>query len=890
MMKRLFVTFLSVFCLALTTEAQLKIDFNMSGRSEAEGLEPGYTAWAIGRETSAQASFEQADGSTMTIKLSAVPGLAGNAICTKYWKQGVVNYGYKLLADACLSIELLEPGVSNDYVDVTQGASGIRLEVSGLAAGEHSLMAYHNAVDGWTAGLPPVMVKVNGSVVAENIPQTCRAVRQSDSGYSYITFKCAEGETVTIDYISVPQAGSTYSATAVTINALVFDESNPLTQAFNPYPANNDRHADADNGQITLRWSPAPVAVKHHVMIGTEPGVLKEQAIQTDTTYIFKDLNTIDTYYWRIDEEDAAGRIHKGEEWNFRKRQLAFPGAEGYGKYATGGRGGIVYHVTNLNHDHNPGSLLYGLVDLKGPRTIVFDVAGMIDMGFEAVFVNPYATIAAQTAPGKGICIRRSNLNIGSETICRFLRAKHGYGDTGNALGITGADHSIIDHTTAAWGTDETFSSRGAKNITFQNSMIAEALGIADHKNYASGKNHGFAATIGGSIGTFSHNLLVNCNGRNWSMGGGLDGEGKAAGELDMFNNVCYNWHGRTTDGGARLMQFVNNYYKMGPDTENPVLFTAQNELGGHRAQFAYVSGNLRINKDGSVTKDQKNVTYNATGDYPEETWYDVPFFPSEATIHSANDAYKIVTSDAGATMPCRDEQHLRLIKETIEGSWTYKGSRSGIRGEIDHEDDCGGWEAYPEETRPADYDTDQDGMPDWYERICGSDPGVADNNSDPDNDGWTLLEDYLEFMANPYIVLKSGENGSMNLTEHFKGFTKTPVFAIEIVDGGDCLKASVDGNTLNITTSEANGMAVMKATVTDGDGTVYSRRISVAVTDGTTGISQATDDFDNADIVRREFFTVDGKSVVTMKKGEVYIMKATTSEGEVKTFKVIKN
>lgn len=161
--------------------------------------------------------------------------------------------------------------------------------------------------------------------------------------------------------------------------------------------------------------------------------------------------------------------------------------------------------------------------------------------------------------------------------------------------------------------------------------------------------------------------------------------------------------------------------------------------------------------------------------------------------------------------------------------------------------------------------------------------------NSGMDNDGWTLLEDYLEFMANPYIVLKSGENGSMNLTEHFKGFTKTPVFAIEIVDGGDCLKASVDGNTLNITTSEANGMAVMKATVTDGDGTVYSRRISVAVTDGTTGISQATDDFDNADIVRREFFTVDGKSVVTMKKGEVYIMKATTSEGEVKTFKVIK-
>ena len=134
--------------------------------------------------------------------------------------------------------------------------------------------------------------------------------------------------------------------------------------------------------------------------------------------------------------------------------------------------------------------------------------------------------------------------------------------------------------------------------------MIAEALGIADHKNYAAGTNHGFAATIGGERGTFSHNLLVNCAGRNWSMGGGLDGNGNAAGELDMFNNVCYNWWKRTTDGGAKWMQFVNNYYKMGPDTRRTELFIAQNEGGGERTQFAFVDGNIRENKNHSLTHD----------------------------------------------------------------------------------------------------------------------------------------------------------------------------------------------------------------------------------------------------------------------------------------------
>ena len=886
-------TILSAFLLGvvLPCSAQLKIDINNSNRAVSEGLEPGYTAWTFGRQVSAEETFAYPGNADVTIKMSSVPGLSGNAVRTNYWKQGVVNLGYKLLADGAYVIELEDPtGSSNDYVDVKSGSSGIRLEVTGLSAGEHTLLAYHNASEGWTAGLPTLMVKVNDKVVSQGVIQTCRATKESDSGQSYISFSCAAGETVTIDYISEPKDGEPYSATAVTINAMVFDESNPLTQAKNPYPANNDVHVNADDGTCMLQWQPALTAVKHHVMVGTTSGELKEMAVVADTVYTLTDLSPLSTYYWRIDEENASGQIFKGTEWTFRKRQLAFPGAEGYGRFATGGRGGEVYHVTNLSNDRTPGSFIYGLVDLSGPRTIVFDVSGIIDMGFKAVFANPYVTIAPQTAPGKGICIKHSNLNIGSESICRFLRARRGYGDTGNALGTTGADHTIIDHTTAAWGTDETFSSRGAKNITFQYSMIAEALGIADHKNYETGKNHGFAATIGGSIGTFSHNLLVNCNGRNWSMGGGLDGEGKAAGELDMFNNVCYNWHGRTTDGGARLMQFVNNYYKMGPDTDNRFLFTAQNEMGGHRAQFAYVSGNVRINKNGSVTHDKKGETYTAQGDYPEETWYDEPFFPSEATIHSAFDAYKIVTSEVGATMPCRDDQHLRVVRETLEGSWTYKGSRSGIRGEIDHEDDCGGWEAFPEEIRPANYDTDQDGMPDWYEKITGSDASVVDNNADPDNDGWTLLEDFLEFMSHPYVVLKPGASAAIDMQKHFCGFTQTPVYSYNIKQGEMLIETNVGDKWLNIKALNGFGVAVVTMQVVDGEGTSYSRRFSVAVTDDETALQHPTVDFNTIEAKSREFFTLDGRKVTQMHPHETYLMKVTDVSGHVHTVKIIKN
>jgi hypothetical protein len=660
-------------------------------------------------------------------------------------------------------------------------------------------------------------------------------------------------------------------------------------------------HTDADSKSITLKWTAANEGVAQHAIYwaldsASVADAAAPAATQTATEFTLSNVYSMNTYYWRVDEIDASGNVTKGNIWKFKPRQLAFNGAEGYGRFAQGGRGGVVYHVTSLSNENVPGTLYYGLKNTEmGPRTIVFDVSGIIDFGFEAIFIQPYVTLAGQTAPGKGICIKGSNINIGSDNICRHMRFKHGYGDTGNAMGLSGSNHTIVDHTTAAWGTDETVSGRGAKNISFQYSMIAEALGIADHKNYGEGTNHGYAATIDGKVGSWHHNLLLNCAGRNWSMGGGMDGENRPIGQLDLFNNVVYNWNSRTTDGNAHEVNFVGNYYKMGPDTRHKVLITQDFEgaINPEGTNKAYVSGNIRENKDGSLSTDKLNDTYNRRasngGAIPTgyETFVNEPLFPSYATIHTAQDAFKIVTSEAGATMPMRDDQHLRVVDETIDGTYTYVGSRSGIKGEIDHENDCGGWEVYPEESRAADFDTDQDGMPDWYEKLAGTNPAAADNNNDPDQDGWTALEDYLEFMAHPYIVINPNSQTTFDAAPWFRGFKKTsPEYSI--ATGSDLFTASVSGSVINVKTNGNGGIGIITMKVKDNAGTTHEKRLSVAVTGETTGINNVWSE-ENIDVAKREFFTLDGKQATTFRQNDIYIMKVTDKNGKVYTMKAIR-
>ena len=578
----------------------------------------------------------------------------------------------------------------------------------------------------------------------------------------------------------------------------------------------------------------------------------------TNTEYTVSGLNSKTRYYWRVDEVEENGKVHKGLVWSFQPRQLAFPEAEGYGRYAIGGRGGRVYHVTSLSGGEEEGTLLYGLTKIDEPRYIVFDVSGIIELDFSSHFTKPYAYIAGQTAPGKGICIKASNINIGSDVICRHIRFKRGLGvygeNTGNAMGMSGANHAIVDHCTAAWGTDETVSGRGALNVSFQYSIISEALGIAGHKNYADGTNHGYAATIDGRIGSWHHNLLVNCAGRNWSMGGGMDANNIPIGGLDLFNNVVYNWKSRTTDGNCHMVNFVGNYYKMGTDTGHKVLFTQQfeNAINPLGTDQAYVSGNIREEKNHSLTYDKQGDTYNANGNIPTDYDYVVssPLFESYATIHSAEDALKIVTSYAGATMPMRDEHHVRNVRETLDGTWTYKGSKSGIKGEIDNEADItehpGGWESYPEEHRATDWDTDQDGMPDWWEQAVGSNPSEANQNDDPDDDGWTLLEDYLDFVAHPYIMVPAGTTGSLDVKPFFAGFygqngsSVTPTYHVNSSNG--LFTVSINESLLTAVAGNTGGVGTASVTVNDGSSS-FTQHIGVVVTGAASGIHTLVND-----------------------------------------------
>ena len=337
-------------------------------------------------------------------------------------------------------------------------------------------------------------------------------------------------------------------------------------------------------------------------------------------------------------------------------------------------------------------------------------------------------------------------------------------------------------------------------------------------------------------------------------MGGGMDGQNRPIGGLDLFNNVVYNWNKRTTDGNCHAVNFVNNYYKMGPDTKRTELFIMQFELptdvADGRTNTAYISGNIRENKNHSQTSDKKGDTYTATGYVPTDYEYmvDSPLFESYATIHTAEEAMKIVTSYAGATMPCRDEHLQRNVRETLDGTYTYVGSKSGIKGEIDNEADItehpNGWEIYPEEQRAADWDTDQDGMPDWYEQCIGSNPSVANPNDDPDGDGWTLLEDYLEFVAHPYIVIEPNGQGSFDLKPFFAGFygqngnSVTPTYSLEDGIATGLYAPSINGSTLTVCATQPDTQSVGQFNITVNDGeTSWSQRFGVAVTGASTGI-----------------------------------------------------
>lgn len=880
-MKRISLWLLGTLC-TLSLNAQ-KIDFNLPGK-ESQSLEDGYANWALGRTASGEATFTSNEGNAVSIKVESVEGTEGNAVFCNWWKDGVTRYS-KLVSDGIYPIIL---GSDNNYTWSSSKPMGLKFTISGLSAGKHTLTAYHNNTDGkLSPSYPTVKVVVDGTTLQQGIAQTIRAEKTADAGMSHVQFQVTEGKPVVVEYISEPQEGTTYINTSVAVNALLFDQTNPKTQAANPQPAHQDFHADADSKSITLTWTPAQAATLHHVMVGTDAANLQQVGTTTQPQYTLQQVSNMNTYYWRIDEEDATGTRYEGEVWSFRPRHLAFPGAEGYGRFAIGGRGGSVYHVTSLDDnpsDPQPGTLRYGIVCEKGPRTIVFDVSGYITLKARLTCSDKYVTVAGQTAPGKGIILRGAPFGMNSDGITRFLRIYRGYASTEeeqnrglDGFGMAGADHAIMDHCTIAWTTDEGFSSRGAKSITLQRTMIAEALNCADHPNYGSGACHGYAATIGGGqgsgVGSFHHNLLAHCEGRNWSLSGGLTGGGAYDGAHDVFNNVVYNWGGRATDGGSHEINFVNNYYRMGEATSQKYLLRLQLEGTGTGTQSAYVSGNIREEKNGTLTQDKLNTTYRYETSGGQvvnwEPFVTAPFFPSYATIESAEEALRNVLSDVGCNMPSPTAHEERIVQETLNKTYTYKGSKTGKKGLIDREADAGGYEEIGSETREADYDSDADGMPNWWEKLHGLDPQVADNNSDANGDGYTALEEYLNWMAEPHYFIQPGASRSIPLSPLFAGYSQAALYSASA--DKDNYQALINGAVLTVKAAQREETTTIEVTCEEGSHH-YTRHINICVSGTGTGITHPTTSGQTEH--RAAQYTLGGTPVKAPRKGSLIITK----------------
>ena len=240
-------------------------------------------------------------------------------------------------------------------------------------------------------------------------------------------------------------------------------------------------------------------------------------------------------------------------------QQLAFPGAEGYGRFALGGRGGQVLFVTNLN-DEGPGSLR-AAIEAQGPRIIVFKVSGTIELQADLRIVHPRITIAGQTAPGDGICLRKYPLTISADhAVVRFIRVRLGdeAGRKVDGIGVSDAAHVMVDHCSISWTLDEAVNTyHGTKNITVQWCLISESLHDSRLR-----EGHGFAASLGGVNTSYHHNLLANNAGRNPSIAGE---KSNPTINLDFRNNVVFNWQHRRLDGRPESINVVNNYYKAGP-------------------------------------------------------------------------------------------------------------------------------------------------------------------------------------------------------------------------------------------------------------------------------------------------------------------------------------
>lgn len=426
----------------------------------------------------------------------------------------------------------------------------------------------------------------------------------------------------------------------------------------------------------------------------------------------------------------------------------AFPGAEGGGMYTTGGRGGKVLYVTNLSDDGKKGSFRWA-VTRHYPRIVVFAVSGTIELQKKLSIKTDSLTIAGQTAPGAGICIKGYPVKIDADNvIVRYMRFRMGDETMQEADAFEGQfrKNIIIDHCTVSWGTDEQASFYGNENFTFQWSMVVESLNNSVH---AKGE-HGYGCIWGGKNATFHHNLIANNNSRNprFDHPGIYKEVANIAdhrGNVDFVNNVIYNWYNHASYGGEEgCFNVVNNYYKAGPASKR-----AQTILQPYATKKAdcgkfYVSGNVLHGNDAVKADNMKGIDMGeCVGQNPIA---DKPFeMKGTLSVQSAEDAFVSVVAKAGASL-VRDAVDARIAADVLAGTGTITGSVSKRPGIIDTQADAGGWPELAKGEAPVD--TDLDGIPDEWEKAHGLNPADKNDASCIAPSGYTWVEEYINSLV----------------------------------------------------------------------------------------------------------------------------------------------
>ena len=556
----------------------------------------------------------------------------------------------------------------------------------------------------------------------------------------------------------------------------------------------------------------------------------------------------------------------------------AFPSAEGHGRYVTGGRGGRVVHVTNLN-DSGTGSFREAVK--SGKRIIVFDVAGVIALKSDLKIADNI-TILGQTAPSPGITLRYYTVQPGSNNIIRFLRIRRGQekniNDGADATWQRNKTGIIFDHCSFSWSIDEVASFYDNNNFTMQRCTVAESLTNPGHSKGA----HGYGGIWGGKLASFHHNFLGHLmnrgprfNGARYGWTGYTSNQDYAtykwknpvqAENVDFRNSVIYNAQGTCYGGpGGGQINIVNNYYKAGPSqglketTLNGLkvdvstgkergsqdritlvtLSTSSNSDKNHPEFFDmtsryFINGNTTETTKGSVTKnkDWKGISYDKgipslNGEYysPDaKNFYgdnvahvtisgkscvkikmDAPAPTGDVTTHSADEAFSKVLAYSGASL-YRDEIDARYMEEAKTGTAKYKGSITQSPGIIDKVADVNGYtEAnFGKGSRPADFDTDNDGIPDAWETANGLNPNDASDalTYSLDEKGYyTNLEVYANSLVED--IMKAGNTNATNAVDEYYPAWKNPtgISDYPVINPDDLVKVnyySLDGTLLS--------------------------------------------------------------------------------------------